>query len=45
MKRTEKASDIDIRRETECPFAGLRKGSYMLFKLVITINPKNVSRL
>ena len=39
-------SDIDIRRETEnAPLSSLRKTSYILFQLGITINQKNVSRL
>ena len=46
LKGTEKASDIDIRREAESvPLASLRKGYIYFFKLVITINQKNVSRL
>ena len=37
---------MDIRRGTEsASLVSLRKGSYILFKLVITINQKNVSRL
>ena len=45
MKRNEKASDIDIRRGTEsAPLASLSK-AVILFKLVITINQKNVSKL
>ena len=44
-KGTEKASDINIRREMESkPLASLSKG-IILFQLVITINQKNVSRL
>ena len=44
--RLEKTSDLDIRRGTESvPLARLRKGSYILFQLLITINQKNVSRL
>ena len=46
MKRREKASDIDIRRGTEsAPLASLSKQAKYFFKLVIIINPKNVSRL
>ena len=45
-KRDREASDIDIRRGTEnAPLTSLSKGSYILFKLVITINQKNVSKL
>ena len=45
-KRDREASDIDIRRGTEnAPLTSLSKGSYILFKLVTTINQKNVSKL
>jgi len=43
-KGTEKASGIDIRRGTcSAPIAGVGKGVIYFFKLVITINQKNVS--
>ena len=44
MKRTEKASDIDIRRRMSGPLTSLSKGAIFFLKLVITINQKNVSR-
>ena len=43
---TQEASDIDIRMGMEnASLASLRKGSYILLQLVITINQKNISRL
>ena len=46
LKGTEKASDIDIRRGMEsAPLSSVSKGVKYFFKLVITINQKNVSRL
>ena len=45
-KGIEKASDIDIRSGMESvPLTSLRKGSYILFQLVIMVNQKNISRL
>ena len=46
QKGTEKASDIDIRKEMQsAPLASVSKGVIYIFKLVITINQKNISRL
>ena len=45
-KRTNKASDLDIRSGLESdPLASLRKRSYILFQLAITINQNNISSL
>ena len=45
-KGTEEATDIDIRRGMEnAPLTIVEEGSYILFKLVITINQKKVSKL
>ena len=45
-KGQEKASDIDIEVEQRMPpLASVSKGATYFFKLVITVNQKNVSRL
>ena len=44
-KGSEKASDIDIRRAWRMPPLLLFARESYIFKLIITINQKNVSRL